>query len=110
MVPDFAAVDDEQFKGWQLADKLLQGVEAVVTYQEEAGILIDLDGVTPAGSFDAAVPLEFEIDQQQVELPVIARFDSPTFLGHHDIEGRTYVLLQTPGRLVKYRLEREPAA
>lgn len=108
-VPDSAAVQEEQVKGWQLADKLLQGVEALVTYGEEDGILIDLDGVTPEGSFEASVPLEFTIGQQEVELQVIAHFDSPTILGHHDIEGRTYVLLQTPGRLVKYRLEREPA-
>lgn len=108
-VPDSAAVQEEQVKGWQLADKLLQGVEALLTYEEEDGILIDLDGVTPEGSFEASVPLEFTIGQQEVELQVIAHFDSPTTLGQHDIEGRTYVLLQTPGRLVKYRLEREPA-
>lgn len=80
-----------------------------MTYGEEDGILVDLDGVTPERSFEASVPLEFTIGQQEVELQVIAHFDSPTILGHHDIEGRTYVLLQTPGRLVKYRLEREPA-
>lgn len=107
-VPDSADVQDEQIKGWQLADKLLQGVEALVTYGEEDGILIDLDGITPVGSFEASVPLEFTIGQQEVALQVVAHFDSPTILGHHEIDGKTYVLLQTPARLVKYRLEPEP--
>lgn len=108
MVPDFASVTDEQVKGWQMADKLLQGREAIATYGEEDGILIDLDGITPMGSFQASVPLEFTIGQQEVELRVVASFDSPTILGNHEVEGRTHLLLQTPERLIRYRLEHDP--
>ena len=35
-------------------------------------------GITPVESFEASVALEFTIGQQQVELPVVADFDSPT--------------------------------
>ncbi|ALG28965.1 hypothetical protein AOZ07_08245 [Glutamicibacter halophytocola] len=109
-VPDTEAVQEEEIKGWQLADRLLQGLEVSVTYKEEDVIFIGLDGDTPEGSFEASLPLEFTVGQQKVALQVIARFDNPIILGHRDIEGSTYTMLETPEHSVKYRLERESAS
>lgn len=106
-VPDSTAVRDRQVESWRLAARLLDGEEVSLMYEEGHGMLIALDGGTPSGSFDASVPMEFMIGDQEVHLQVRAYFDSPTFHGHHDIEGMKFLLLQTPQRVVRYRLEAE---
>ncbi|MCZ2404430.1 restriction endonuclease [Paenarthrobacter sp. Z7-10] len=105
-VPGAAAVREGQPQSWLAAAKILSGESITRVYEEGHSVRIDLDGApTPAGSFEVSVPLEIIVGEQHVELgQALAYFDTPTFLGSQELDGRTFLELQTAQRRITYRL------